>query len=169
MHPQPNPRAAWPSSDDNTAFYLLVILADSTVGGYVLWEHDHAAISAVVMPVQHWQMRLIHYFTHRYGLADWQVQQANPNDVTFWQPYGLCRDVGRFFRIPAALIMFLLGAGCFVCARRRAIGGVSISPSSYARRRRPSGARRIFHAIAHPGERPRGHQYRQCTSAGVNG
>ena len=124
MHPQPNPRAAWPSSDDNTAFYLLVILADSTVGGYVLWEHDHAAISAVVMPVQHWQMRLIHYFTDRYGLADRQVQQAYADRVTFGELCGLCRDVGRFFRIPAALIMLLLGAGCFVCG----------APARYRRR-----------------------------------
>jgi intracellular multiplication protein IcmP len=116
MRPQPNPRASWPSSDDNTVFYLLVVVAGSAIGGYLLWQHDHAMISAVVMRLQHWQMRLIHYVTDRYDVADRQVQQAHTDSVSFWQLYGLCRDVGRFFRLPAAAIMFLLGAVCFVCA-----------------------------------------------------
>ena len=124
MRPQPNPRAAWPSSDDNTAFYLLVILVGCGIGGYLLWQHDHAEISAAVMRVQHWHMRIIHYFTNRYDLADRQVQHTDPGDVTFAQLYGLCRDVGRSFRVPAAVLMVLLGGLCFACA----------APARYRRR-----------------------------------
>jgi intracellular multiplication protein IcmP len=116
MRAQPSTRAAWPSSDDNTAFYLIVILAGSAIGGFLLWHQDHAVISAIVMRVQHWQMRLFHFFTDHYDALDSQVQRANPGDATVHQLYTLCREVGFFLRIPAAAIMLLLGGVCAACA-----------------------------------------------------
>ncbi len=124
MRPQPSTRAAWPSSDDNTAFYLIVILAGSAIGGFLLWHQDHAVISAIVMRVQHWQMSVFHSFADRYDALDSQVRRANPGDATAHHLYTLCREVGFFLRIPAAAIMLLLGGVCAVCA----------APARYRRR-----------------------------------
>ena len=39
---QTNSRPSWPSSDDTTAFNLIVIAIGIGVGGYLLWTNYHA-------------------------------------------------------------------------------------------------------------------------------
>ena len=110
---QPSNRAAWASNDDYTAFSLAVILIGLAFSAWMLWHFRHGEISAIALRAVHWQMRLIQVFTHRFDLADAQVEAANPYAVTFWQLEGLYRDIGRFFLIPAVALVLLLGAVCF--------------------------------------------------------
>jgi intracellular multiplication protein IcmP len=112
----PYGRGAWPSSDDYTWLSLAVIIVGLSCGGYLLWQFHHAEISAAVMRLQHWQIEVIHRFTDRYDLADRQVLAADPGAVTFAQLAGLCRDVGAFFRLPAALFIAALGVACLAWA-----------------------------------------------------
>jgi len=46
--------------------------------GAVLWQEQHAVISALVMHALHGQMQVIHLFTNRDELADTQVLAAIP-------------------------------------------------------------------------------------------
>jgi intracellular multiplication protein IcmP len=112
----PRGSGAWPSSDDYTWFSLAIIVCGLVFGGYLLWQFEHAEISAGVMQVQHWQMTLIHQFTDRYDIADREVLAADPAQVGLAQLIGLCRDVGLFFRFPAALLIGSLGVFCLVWA-----------------------------------------------------
>ena len=73
MRSPPHPRAAWPSSDDNTGFNLIVILLGYCVGAYLLWTCYHGAISAAVIALRHHEIALIRHFTDRYDLADRQL------------------------------------------------------------------------------------------------
>jgi intracellular multiplication protein IcmP len=117
MRSPPHPRAAWPSSDDNTGFNLIVILLGCCVGAYLLWTCYHGAISAAVIALRHHEIALIRHFTDRYDLADWQMLTADPEGVTLRDLYGISYAVGMFFRIPAAAFMLLLAA---ICAARAA-------------------------------------------------
>jgi intracellular multiplication protein IcmP len=117
MRSPPNPRAAWPSSDDNTGFNLIVILLGCCVGAYLLWTSYHDEISASVIALRHHEIAFIELFTDRYDLADWQMLAADPEGVTLRDLYGISHAVGMFFRIPAAVFMLLLAA---ICAARAA-------------------------------------------------
>ena len=81
MRAQPNPRAAWPSHDDNGGFFLIVILVGSGILGWVLWVNFHATISSMVMALFHEQIAFLRHFTNRYDLADRQMAAADPADV----------------------------------------------------------------------------------------
>lgn len=85
-------------------------------GAWFLWQFQHPAISAIALQVGHWQIQVIRWFTDRYDLADAQMRAADPAYVTFPQLLGLFRDLGSFFRIPAALIVAILGVWCFLRA-----------------------------------------------------
>jgi intracellular multiplication protein IcmP len=117
MRSPPNPRAAWPSSDDNTGFNLIVILLGCCVGAYLLWTCYHGEISAGVIALRHHEIAFIELFTDRYDLADRQMLAADPESVTLRDLYGISHAVGMFFRIPAAIFMLLLAA---ICAARAA-------------------------------------------------
>jgi hypothetical protein len=117
MRSPPNPRAAWPSSDDNTGFNLIVILLGCCVGAYLLWTCYHREISACVIALRHHEIGFIQLFTGRYDLADRQMLAADPEGVTLRDLYGISHAVGMFFRIPAAVFMLLLAA---ICAARAA-------------------------------------------------
>ena len=112
-----HPRAAWPSSDDNTGFNLIVILLGCCVGAYLLCTCYHGAISAAVIALRHHEIALIRHFTDRYDLADRQMLAADPEVVSLRDLYGISHAVGMFFRIPAAVFMLLLAA---ICALRAA-------------------------------------------------
>jgi intracellular multiplication protein IcmP len=112
MRSPPNPRAAWPSSDDNTGFNLIVILLGCCVGAYLLWTCYHGEISAAVIALRHQEIAFIEVFTDRYDLADRQMLVADPEGVTLRDLYGISHAVGMFFRIPAAVFMLLLAAIC---------------------------------------------------------
>jgi intracellular multiplication protein IcmP len=116
MRSSPHPRAAWPSSDDNTGFNLIVILLGCCVGAYLLWTCYHGEISAGVMALRHHEIAFIRLFTDRYDLADRQMAAADPNAVTLRDLYGISHAVGMFFRVPAAVFMLLLAAICTVRA-----------------------------------------------------
>jgi intracellular multiplication protein IcmP len=116
MRSPPHPRAAWPSSDDNTGFNLIVILLGCCVGAYLLWTCCHGEISASVIAVRHHVIAFIRHFTDRYDLADRQMAVADPNDVTLHDLYGISHSVGMFLRVPAAAFMLLLAAICAVRA-----------------------------------------------------
>src|SRR6516164_4138331 len=117
MRSPPNPRAAWPSSDDNTGFNLIVILLGCCVGAYLLWTYYHGEISACVIALRHHEIGFIQLFTDRYDLANRQMLAADPEGVTLRDLYGISHAVGVFFRIPAAVFMLLLAA---ICAARAA-------------------------------------------------
>ena len=116
MRPQPNPRATWPSGDDNSGFNLIVILVGCCVGSYLLWTNYHAEISAAVMALHRVEIDFIRHFTHRYDLAARQMAAADPSGVTLRDLYGIARNVGMFFRIPASVLMVLLAIVCTVRA-----------------------------------------------------
>ena len=116
MRSPPHPRAAWPSSDDNTGFNLIVILLGCCVGAYLLWTSYHGEISAGVMALRHHEIAFIRHFTDRYDLADRQMAAADPNGVTLRDLYGISHAVGMFFRVPAAVFMLMLAAICAVRA-----------------------------------------------------
>jgi hypothetical protein len=59
MRPQPNPRATWPSGDDDTGFNLIVILLGCCLGSYLAWSNYHAEISAAVMALRNVSTTLI--------------------------------------------------------------------------------------------------------------
>jgi len=113
---QPGNRAAWASSDDYTFLSLAVIIIGLGFGAWLLWQFQHPAISAIALQVGHSQIQVIRWFTDRYDLADAQMRAADPAYVTFPQLLGLFRDLGSFFRIPAALIVAVLGVWCFLRA-----------------------------------------------------
>jgi intracellular multiplication protein IcmP len=117
MPAQRDPRAAWPSGDDNTGFNLIVILVGCVLAGWLLWSSCHGAISAAVMALRHYEISIIRLFTESYDLADWQMSAADPNRLTLQDLYGISHAVGMFFRIPAAALLLLLGA---LCAARAA-------------------------------------------------
>jgi intracellular multiplication protein IcmP len=116
MRSQPHPRAAWPSSDDNTGFNLIVILLGCYVGAYLLWTSYHGEISAGVMALRHHEIGFIQYFTDRYDLADRQMLAADPEGATLRDLYGISHAVGMFFRIPVAVFILLLAVICTVRA-----------------------------------------------------
>jgi intracellular multiplication protein IcmP len=123
MPPQPNPRAAWPSHDDNGAFFLIVILVGSGILAWVLWVNFHATISSMVMALFHHEIAFLRHFTNRYDLADRQMAAADPGDVKLHDLYGIAHAVGASFRIPATVLILFLA---FVAMWRAA-------PSRYKR------------------------------------
>lgn len=116
MSPHPNPRASWPSNDDQTIFNLIVIAIGTVLLGYLLWTNFHGEISAGVMAVRHQEMQLLGHLTDRFERADTQMAQANPYRVTLADLYGISDAVGRFWRIPACVFIVLLAVICTVRA-----------------------------------------------------
>jgi intracellular multiplication protein IcmP len=116
MQANPNPRAAWPSRDDNTGFYLLVILFGACALSYLLWINYHGPISAAVMAFHHIEILLLRHITDRFDLADRQMAAVDPDTVSASDLYGISRDLGSYVRIPAAIVMALLAAICSVRA-----------------------------------------------------
>ena len=116
MRAQPQSRASWASGDDNAGFYLIISLACCCLFAWLLWTNYHGSISAAVMTLHHHEIAFVHRFTDRYDLADRQMAAADPNGVTLRDLYGIARDVGAFFRIPAAMLMLMLGLICMLRA-----------------------------------------------------
>ena len=112
MPPQPNPRAAWPSHDDNGGFFLIVAFIGLCILACVLWLNFHPVISRVVMALYHGEIGLLRHFTDRFDLADRQMSRADPAYVTLRDLYGIAHDVGFAVRIPAAVLMTCLAGLC---------------------------------------------------------
>ncbi|MDB5399279.1 MAG: hypothetical protein JWQ55_1297 [Rhodopila sp.] len=112
MPPQPNPRAAWPSRDDNGGFFLVVTLIGLCILSVVLWINFHGPISAAVMTLFHYEIGLLRHVTDRFNLADRQMMATDPDGVRLGDLYGIAHEVGKAVRIPVALLMLVLGAIC---------------------------------------------------------
>ncbi len=116
MPANPSPRAAWPSNDDQTLFNLIVITAGVCLGSYLLWTNFHGQISAGVIGLRHFEIRLFAHFTDRFEQADAQMLQANPYRVRLGDLYGISHAIGRVWRIPACVFIALLGLVCMLRA-----------------------------------------------------
>jgi intracellular multiplication protein IcmP len=116
MHAQSNPRAAWPSHDDNGGFFLVVTLLGLAVLSVVLWINFHGVISASVMDVFHREIGWLRPMTDRFNLADRQMMATNPEDVRPKDLYGIAHAVGTAIRIPAACVILVLAAICMAFA-----------------------------------------------------
>ena len=116
MHAQSNPRAAWPSHDDNGGFFLVVTLLGLAVLSVVLWINFHGVISATVMDVFHREIGWLRPMTDRFNLADRQMMATNPEDVRPKDLYAIAHAVGTAIRIPAACVMLVLAATCMAFA-----------------------------------------------------
>jgi intracellular multiplication protein IcmP len=112
MMAQPHPRAAWPSNDDMTVFNLIVIALGAGVGSYLLWTHFHAEISAAVIAWRHQEIRVLQIFTDRFDMADAQMRGSNPAGVTLRDLYGISHAIGRTWRLPATVLIVVLGLLC---------------------------------------------------------
>ncbi|MCG7351406.1 secretion/conjugation apparatus DotM-related subunit [Roseomonas mucosa] len=123
IHSSGQGRAAWASNDDYVAISLAIILIGLGFGAYQLWTYYHAEITWGVFQLQHWKMQLIAHFTSDYAEQDALVMAAHPERATIWQLLALLTSVGRFFRIPAALLMLALAVLCYFRA----------APSRYCR------------------------------------
>ena len=112
MMAQPHPRAAWPSNDDMTVFNLIVIVLGAGLGSYLLWTHFHAEISAAVIAWRHQEIRVLQLFTDRFDLADAQMRGSDPAGVTLRDLYGISHAIGRTWRLPATVLIVVLGLLC---------------------------------------------------------
>jgi len=110
--PQPNPRASWPSHDDNGGFFLVISVVGIAVLAVVAWMNWHDAISSAVMALHHYEIGLLQYFTDRYDQADAQMAAADPEFVGVRDLYGIARAVGQSFLIPAVAFMLTLAGVC---------------------------------------------------------
>lgn len=108
--------AAFATSDDYSLLLVVVTLVGLGVTGWLLWQEQHAAISAIAMQALHWQMRFLDLFTDRFEIADAQVLRANPAKVTFPQLANLAREIGRFFLYPAVAFVAGLAGVCLFYA-----------------------------------------------------
>ena len=116
MPANPNPRAAWPSNDDQTLFNLIVITAGGCLASYLLWTNFHGQISAGVIGLRHFEIRVFAHFTDRFEQADAQMLQANPYRIRLGDLYGISHAIGRVWRIPACVFIALLGLVCMLRA-----------------------------------------------------
>jgi intracellular multiplication protein IcmP len=149
MAPQPAARAGAGSSSDYTILSLGVIVLGLGFGGWVLWQEQHGAVSAIAMNIMHGEMRLAHQFTSRYDVADAQVLAANPHKVAFLQLVHLAREIGWFFLAPAVAVVLILAALCFRRAaptrfcRNLDLDGLMREQAPFFRGTAPFAARRL--------------------------
>lgn len=84
------------------------------VGLYAAWWFYHPQISAAVIFLAHKQMQFIGLFTDRYAALDAQVLARDPSTVKVAALWHLLHDIGRFFRIPAIVVLLALAVWCFM-------------------------------------------------------
>lgn len=132
IHSSGQGRATWASNDDYAAISLAIILIGLGFGAYELWTHYHAEITWGVFQLQHWKMQLIAHFTDEYAEQDARMMAAHPERADIWQLLHLLTSVGRFFRLPAAVLMIVLAVLCYFRA----------APSRYCRKFDLEGLRR---------------------------
>jgi intracellular multiplication protein IcmP len=116
MPPHSRSRPSWASQDDYAGFNFIVILLGLGVFSYLLWMHYHAQVSAFVMSIMHVEIQFIDRFSDRYRIADQEMAQSAPGNVTLRDLYGITQAVGIFFRIPAMVFILVLAGVCAVRA-----------------------------------------------------
>src|SRR5690348_9872126 len=123
MRSRPDPRASWPSADDNTGFNLIVVVLGCVVGAWLLWTAFHLEVSSAVLALLDHQVAFIRLFTHRFDLMERQIRAVDPNSATLGDLFWASHAVGVLFRLPAAALLLLLAAAC----------GVRAAPARYRR------------------------------------
>jgi intracellular multiplication protein IcmP len=125
MRSRPDPRASWPSGDDNTGFNLIVLVLGCVVGASLLWSAFHGKVGAAVLALFDQEIAFIQLFTDRYDAMGRLIRAFDPNAVTLADLYRVSHAIGMFFRFPAAALLLLLAAACALRAAparyRRAI------------------------------------------------
>lgn len=116
--------SSWASEDDMMVFSLIIIVLGVGVFGYLAWSTYHGEISAAVIAWRRWEIGLLSRFTDAFAYANKQMAAANPYQVSFGALYRISQQIGMAWRLPACILMALLG---IVCAVRAA-------PSRYRRR-----------------------------------
>lgn len=112
MQPQQNPRASWPSHDDNGGFFLVICVVGAAALAFVAWMNWHGAISSAVMALHHYKISLLQHFTDRFDQADAQMAAADPEAVGVRDLYSIARAVGQSFLVPAVAFMLTLAGVC---------------------------------------------------------
>lgn len=106
----------WASRDDYTILSLAVIVIGTAFGGWMLWYHQHAEVVRIVAAVQLAKIAVIARFTDAYADLASLIAGARYETLTFAELVALCDRVGRFFRIPAAVLITALGLICLIWA-----------------------------------------------------
>jgi intracellular multiplication protein IcmP len=109
-------RGGWASRDDYTFLSLAVILIGAAFGGWLLWYHQHAEVVRVLAALQLAKMAFIARFTDSYADLAALVAGARYETVSFSELVALLDRVGQFFRLPAAILLAVLGLLCLVWA-----------------------------------------------------
>jgi len=112
MRSRPDPRASWPSADDNTGFNLIVVVLGCVIGAWLLWSAFHIEVSSAVLALLDHQVAFTRLFTHRFDLMYRQIRAIDPDSATLGDLYRASRAVGMFFRLPAAALLLVLAAAC---------------------------------------------------------
>ena len=109
------PAPSAPAGDNGGAILALAILIGGLgFGGWLLWQEQHALISAIAMRILYGEIRVIHLFTSRFDMAASQLLTTDPEHVRFDQLVRLARETGRFFLIPSIAIV---AASAVLCLR----------------------------------------------------
>jgi len=116
--------SAWASEDDMILFSFIIVVLGLGVFGYLAWSSYHGEISAAVIGWRRWEIGLLSRFTDAFAYANKQMAASNPYQVSIGALYRISHQIGLAWRLPACIVMVLLGA---VCAMRAA-------PSRYRRR-----------------------------------
>ena len=109
-------RAAWPSSDDAVFLSFAVILVAVGFGGYEAWINYHAETAAAFAVFAHWQIAAIGWFTQSLKPLDVQLRSADPSTVTARQILDVSGLIGLYLRLPAVVLLALLGVLCLTRA-----------------------------------------------------
>lgn len=97
---------------------LLVLIGGGAVAAWWFFQPE---IVGAVITVQHWLMAPAHLFNDAYRILDQQVLAADPRnpDISPGDLWQLAHDVGRFWRVPGALLLAALAVLCGLRARGR--------------------------------------------------
>ncbi len=130
MNPTSSGRSsAWASDDDMMVLSLIVIVVGLGLFGYLAWSSYHGEISAAVIAWRRWEIGLLSRFTDAFAAADRQMAASNPYGVSVGALYRISNAVGAAWRLPACVVMAILGGVCMFRA----------APSRYRRRLDPKG------------------------------
>jgi len=101
------------SAADYTVIAIIGLLLAIALWSWMLWDAQHTTISGIVMRMFHGQMEFAGLFTDRFEHADKEMLAADPEKVSIGQLVRLGREVGRFYIVPAAVLVVVLAFACF--------------------------------------------------------
>lgn len=115
MSTPPPPRGrSWASGDDTLFFAAIVIVGAAGVMAYMSWTRNHAEISRGFALVAHWHIQVIQFLSDEYDGLDRQLLSANYDRVTLQGIYAAASSIGRWYRLPVAILLGILAVICFL-------------------------------------------------------